>query len=97
MEYNFKEFKMETLHEQIKLGHVDIEFQTKDLKVRVHGGFGIDGRPDKWTIFAVFEEAGKPKRTQSRILLPKDAAQELERSVQSARAMVTSRAPADGN
>jgi hypothetical protein len=97
MEYNFKEFKMETLHEQIKLGRVDIQFQTKNLKVHVHGGHGIDGRPDKWTVFAVYEEAGKPKRTQSRILLPKDAEKELERAVQTAISMITSRAPLDGN
>ena len=91
--FKWEEFTMAKLHEQIQAKSVSIGFQSQGVTVRIHGKPGVDkDRPDYWTIYAVFEQDGK-KRTMSRILPPKDVTQELERSVATARSMVSSQPP----
>ena len=93
-QFEWKEFKMETLHEQIQAGSVSIGFQENGLTVKIHGQAGTDKtRPDKWTIYAVFKEDGKQERTQSRIMSSDGVKLELERSVNSAKAMLALRVP----
>lgn len=90
--FNWEDFKMEKLHEQIQTGSVGIGFRAGGLTVSVYGKSGGDkDRPDWWTVYAVFEEDGKPKRTMSRKLAPKDVTLELERSVKTAQQMVSTR------
>lgn len=103
--FKWDEFKMETLHKQIEAGSVSIGFQVQhpvgygpDAKmqtttVRIHGRPGeVEGRPDHWKVFAVFEQ-GEQKRTMSRICKPDEVKQELERSVNTARSMMSARRP----
>jgi hypothetical protein len=91
-QFEWKEFKMEKLHEQIQAGCVSIGFRKGNLTVRIHGRPGeVEGRPQHWKIFAVFCEDGKPDRTMSRILAPDQVTLELERSVNTARSMMASR------
>jgi hypothetical protein len=91
--YKWEDFTMEKLHEQIQAKCVSIGFQSESVTVRIHGKPGADKeRPDYWTVYAVFEKDGQ-KRTMSRVLKPSDVTQELERSVTTARSMMSSRAP----
>lgn len=88
--FKWEDFTMEKLHEQIQAKSVSIGFQSKGVTVRIHGKPGSNkDRPNHWTIYAVFEQDGK-KRTMSRILAPEAVTQELERSVTTARSMMSS-------
>jgi hypothetical protein len=104
--FKWEDFKMETLHQQIAAGCVSIGFQVErtvgsgpgahleTTTVRIHGRLGEDkDRPHHWKIFAIFEQNGN-KRTMSRICGPNDVKEELERSVNTARSMMSARRPA---
>ena len=93
--FKWEDFTMDKLHEQIQAKKVGIGFRAKGLTVSVFGKPGGDEeRPDWWTVYAVFEEEGKPKRTMSRKLSPQAVTIELESSIKTARQMVSSRLPA---
>jgi hypothetical protein len=88
--FDWKEFKMEKLDEQIQNGAVFIGFSQAAEKGKPGIMIKITGKLEnsKWTAFVVFEKDGKTRTMSRKNMTTEEATSELRRSIHSAKSIL---------
>ena len=82
--FDWKEFKMDKLDEQLNNGAVFIGFQEKSTLIKITAS----QENSKWTAFVVFEKDGKTRTISRKNMTTDEATKELRRSIHSAKSIL---------
>jgi hypothetical protein len=82
--FDWKEFKMEKLDEQLQNGAVFIGFQQPGIMIKITAKL----EDSKWTAHLVFEKDGKTRTMSRKNMTTAEATKELRSSIHSAKSIL---------